>query len=817
MNKTKIDLAVLLPDVPDVRDRCVARLEELLTPVPGVERVHVVDADRSMREAKICLHYDPSVISLSDIEHRARVAGASVTQSFGHVLLKLRAVGSEDLSKKIESALLSFTGVLSASVNLAGQTALVEFDRTQTDSGALAEQVRELGYAARSGAVGPKRVKIGRCDHSHEGNSDHDHDHGEVAGRQAGLLARNKELTWSLIAGVLLATAYFGERFAHLPHTIAIGIYLSSYAFGGFDLVSHTVKALRKGRFSFDIDLLMLLAAAGAAALGQFAEGAFLLFLFSLAHALEHYALGRARNAISALADLAPPKARLIRNGLDIEVPVEAVQVGDAVVVRPGERIPVDGKVRKGHSAVNQAPVTGESVPVEKEIGSEVFAGTVNGDGALEVETTRAAGDRTLDRVIQLVAEAQTQKAPTQEFTDRFERIFVPAVLIVDVLLIVVPPLLSLWPWSVSFYRGMALLVAASPCALALGTPASVLAAIAQAARNGVLIKGGAHLENLGTVRAIAFDKTGTLTVGKPEVTDVVPADGTDEDTLLRIAAAVERSSQHPLAQAVVRRAGARGLTLPETGDVESLSGRGIRSSIDGNTVEIGSLKMWGEGAAPPSIRDTVSKLQSTGRSVIVVKRGDRFLGTLGVADEPRKNVRAVLDRLRSSGIERLVMLTGDNRGVGEAIGKRVGVDEVRADLMPEAKVDAIRELLKQHHRVAMIGDGVNDAPALANATVGIAMGGSGTAVALETADVALMADDLGKLPFAVKLSRAARGVIRQNLYFSLGVIAFLIVASTTGWFGIGLTVAVHEGSTLVVIANALRLLAIRDAAQQPV
>jgi Zn2+/Cd2+-exporting ATPase len=811
MNKTKIDLAVLLPEVPDARDRCIARLEELLTPVPGVERVHVVDADRSIREAKVCLHFDASVISLSEVEHRARVAGASLTQSFGHALLKLRAIGSEDLSTKIESALLALKGVLSASVNLAGQSALVEFDRTQTNCSELADRLREMGYAERSSPAKPRHVKIGRCDHDHEGESDHDNDHADAPGLKAGFFARNKELTWSLIAGLLLTIAYFCERFAHMPHAVAIGLYLASYAFGGFDLVSHTVKALRKGRFSFDIDLLMLLAAAGAAALGQFAEGAFLLFLFSLAHALEHYALGRARNAISALADLAPPRARVIRDGRDVEVAVEQVRVGDSVVVRPGERIPVDGKVSKGRSAVNQAPVTGESVPVEKEVGSEVFAGTVNGDGALEVETTRAAGDRTLDRVIQLVAEAQTQKAPTQEFTDRFERIFVPAVLIADVLLIVVPPLLSLWPWSVSFYRGMALLVAASPCALALGTPASVLAAIAQAARNGVLIKGGAHLENLGTVRAIAFDKTGTLTVGKPEVTDVVPANGIDEDTLLRVAAAVERRSQHPLAQAVVRRAEARKLSLSEAGDIQSLSGRGIRSSVDGNTVEIGSLKMWDEGAEPPSIRDTVNRLQSAGRSVIVVKYGDRFLGTLGVADEPRENVRAVLDRLRSSGIERLVMLTGDNRGVGEAVGKRVGVDEVKADLMPEAKVDAIRELLKQHQRVAMIGDGVNDAPALANATVGIAMGGSGTAVALETADVALMGDDLGKLPFAVKLSRAARSVIRQNLYLSLGVILFLILASTTGWFGIGLTVLVHEGSTLVVIANALRLLAVRD------
>jgi Cd2+/Zn2+-exporting ATPase len=805
MTKMKLDLSVLLPEVPDIRDACVKRLEQMLTPIRGVQRVHVVEGDASIRDAKICLHYESSVVSLAEIERQARAAGAAVTQKFGHVLLTLRAIGSEDLGQRIERALVATPGVISASVNLPAQKALVEFDRSQTDAEKVKGLLREMGYAERSVAK-PQHVKVGCCDHGDE----HEHDHAPTS-----FLRRNKELAWSLAAGLILGGTFLAERYLGLPRPFAVALYLSSYAFGGYDLASHTVRSLRKGRFSFDIDLLMLLAAAGAAVLGQFTEGAFLLFLFSLAHAMEHYALGRARNAIKALSDLAPPKARIQRDGGEVEFAVEEVNVGDIAIVRPGERIPVDGKIKRGRSAVNQAPVTGESVPVEKDIGAEVFAGTVNGDGALEVETTRAAGDRTLDRVVKLVAEAQTQKAPTQEFTDRFERYFVPAVLIADVLLIVVPPLFGWWPWSVSFYRGMALLVAASPCALALGTPASVLAAIAQAARNGVLIKGGAHLENLGTVRAIAFDKTGTLTIGKPEVTDVVAAEGVEGRELLRVAAAVERRSQHPLAQAVVRRAESDKIDLPEASDLESLTARGVRSNVDGQTVEIGSLKLWESdgGDIPASIRDSVKKLQGEGRSIVVVKHGDRFLGTLGVADEPRANVSDVLNRLRKAGIEKLVMLTGDNHGVGDAVGKRVGVDEVKAELMPEAKVEAIRDLLKRYERVAMIGDGVNDAPALANATVGIAMGGSGTAVALETADVALMGDDLGKLPFAVKLSRKARGVIRQNLYLSMGVIAFLIAAATTGAFGIGLTVLVHEGSTLVVIANALRLLAVREDA----
>ncbi|HYJ81162.1 MAG TPA: heavy metal translocating P-type ATPase, partial [Longimicrobiaceae bacterium] len=615
-------------------------------------------------------------------------------------------------------------------------------------------------------------------------------------------------------AGVLLALAWAGELWLGLPRGVALGLYVASYLFGGQDLLRHLVATLRKGAYTFSIDLLMLLAALGAAVLGEWAEGAFLLFLFSLAHALEHYALDRARGAIRALAELAPPVARVLRGGREVEVAVDQVGVGEVVVVRPAERIAVDGNVRSGRSAVNQAPITGESVPVEKGEGDPVFAGTVNGEGALELVTSRAAGDRTLDRVVRLVEEAQTQKAPTQSFTDRFARVFVPVVLVSTLLLIAVPPLLGVLSLPESFYRGMALLVAASPCALALGTPAAVLAGIAQAARHGVLIKGGAHLENLGTLRALALDKTGTLTVGEPEVTDVVALSGAAEAELLRVSGAVERRSQHPLARAVVRRAEAAGLAFPDAGELQSVTARGVRSSVEGQVVEIGSLRLWEDDAVavPDEVQDAVRRLQEAGRSTVVVRHGERWLGVLGIADRPREGVREVLDRLRSLGLGPLVMLTGDNRGVGEAVGREVGVDEVHAELLPEDKLRIIGELSRRHGRMAMVGDGVNDAPALAHATVGIAMGGAGTTVALETADVALMGDDLGKLTFAVGLSRQARRIIRQNLFVSLAVIALLIVATVTGFLGIGPAVLVHEGSTLVVIANALRLLGYREA-----
>jgi Cd2+/Zn2+-exporting ATPase len=813
-SKTRIDLPLLLPDVPDERDACVARLETLLARGKGIVRAHVPAGDG--QPPKLCLHYDPSVVSLTEVQRLAHAAGIEVTKRFGHTVLPIRALRGEDASRQVENDLLALPGVLSASVNLAAQTARVEFDRTQVQLAQIEGHVRKLGNWQPPEAALTRAEQEGAAETG--GTPAREQGERQVAPAPRSWYAKNKELAWSLAGGVLLALAWTAERWLHLPHWGAVTLYVASYAFGAFDLISHATKSLLKGRLTFDIDLLMLVAAIGAAILGEWVEGAFLLFLFSLAHSLEHYALGRARNAISALRDLAPPKARVLRSGGEQEIPIEQVAHGDVVVVRPGERIPVDGKVRSGRSAVNQAPITGESVPVEKGDGDEVFAGTVNGEGALEVTTTRAAGDRTLDRVVKLVAEASTQKAPTQQFTDRFERYFVPAVLVSAGLVAIAPPLLHIsgWGWTTSFYRAMALLVAASPCALALGTPATVLAGIAQAARKGVLIKGGAHLENLGTLRAMAFDKTGTLTQGKPEVTDLAPANGVSADELLTIAAAVEARSQHPLAQAVVARAKVSQLDVPQAGDLESVTGRGVRSIVRGSPTEIGNLRLWrDEGSVgaqvPADVVDAVSRLQEQGRSILVVRHGDRWLGTIGVADQPRPGVRDVLNRLRALGLRRLVMLTGDNRGVGEAVGTAVGVDATKAELLPEDKVTAIEELLAAEGQVAMVGDGINDAPALAHATVGIAMGGAGTAVALETADVALMGDDLSRLPFAVGLSRQARRVIRQNLYISLGVIAFLVISTVTGLFGIGLTVVVHEGSTLVVIANALRLLGYRE------
>lgn len=784
-DRVRLDLMVLLPEIPDERDDCVRRLRTMVSLKKGITRAHVtLEADSA---AALCVHYDPAVVSVAEIERAAEGAGARIGERFGHASLLIRAVDAEDAARRIESGLRAVEGVLSASANVAAQRVGVEFDRRVIDVPGIEDRLRGMGYGPRSDDPST-RLSVGA---------------------PVAWLRKNTELALSLGAGLLLTVAWAGERWLGLPGGAAILLYALAYLAGAWDILGHLLKQVREGRAGFDIDLLMLVAAIGAAVLGEWAEGAFLLFLFSLAHALEHLALDRARGAIRALGDLAPRSARVLQDGEIRDVPVEDVEPGSWVIVRPGERIPVDGTVRNGRSAVDQAPITGESVPVEKDEGDEVFAGTVNGDGALQVETTRAAGDRTLDRVIELVEEAQTKKAPTERFTDRFERVFVPVVLVAAVLIAVVGPMTGVWSWSTAFYRSMALLVAASPCALAIGTPSAVLAGIAQAARNGVLIKGGVYIEKLGGVTALAMDKTGTLTVGRPDVTDVDPAEGVEGDELLRISAAVERSSQHPLAEAVVRRAEEKGLTLPEAGDLESVTARGVRSSVDGVGVEIGNLRLWeDEGIAiPDEIRQTMERLEKAGRSVMAVRHGERWLGVLGVSDQPRSDASAVIQRIRDLGIETMIMITGDNEGVAKAIAEEVGLDDVRADLLPEDKVDAVRELLERHGDVAMIGDGVNDAPALAAATVGIAMGGAGTAAALETADVALMGDELSGIPFVIGLSRRTRRVIQQNLAISLGVIGLLVVATTTGFFGIAPAVLVHEGSTLLVVGNALRLL----------
>ncbi len=686
-----------------------------------------------------------------------------------------------------------------------------------------------------------QRVSV--SDHEHEHSHVHGHSHGHGHGH-AGFFGEKSELAFALASGLFLISGWTSAWLPDVPAWVATACYIGAYGFGGFFVLIEAVENLRARRF--EIDTLMLVAAAGAAALGQWAEGALLLFLFSIGHALEHYAMGRARHAIEALAELAPERATVRRNGSTTEVPVAELVVGDVVVVRPNERMSADGVVVLGRTSVNQAPVTGESVPVDKcavdepqatlasladpaqfdrmEAKFRVFAGTINGAGAIEVMVARPANQSTMARVVKMVTEAQAQRSPMQRFTDRFERWFVPAVLAL------VGLLLFAWvvvdePFAASFYRAMAVLVAASPCALAISVPSAVLSGIARAARGGVLIKGGGALENLGTLSAIAFDKTGTLTEGRPRLTDVVTAEGATEQELLNVALAVEQLSDHPLASAVVtgarERLGASAQPLVAT-DIESITGSGVKARIGDEVVFLGKPDRAGAIGMPSpshlplsSLMAANERLIETGRTTMVVRRGDRDLGVLGLMDTPRAGASKVMAELRALGIERLIMISGDNQRVAEAVAQEVGLTEAQGDLLPEQKVDAIQKLRTSEGKVAMVGDGVNDAPAMANATVGIAMGAAGSAVALETADVALMADDLAQLPFAVGLSRQASRIIRQNLWISLGMVAVLVPSTLLG-LKMGAAVVFHEGSTLVVVINALRLLGYKKRSERP-
>ncbi|MDH1681051.1 heavy metal translocating P-type ATPase [Pseudomonas chengduensis] len=811
--KLQIDLPVLLPDIAHDADACVQRLLVELRAQQGVENVHIRSGTNNQTH-EVCIHYASEALSLARIRELVEAAGARITQQYGHLIWQVEGVTHQRLARTLTKRLLSMPGVLEAEVSIGG-VVRVELDRERISENDIRDALAEVGVNRK-----PKALPHERGSDQHpEGDGD--------AHRHAGIFGENSELIFSLLCGGLLATGFALDKWAPVTDWFAVANYLGAYFFGGFYTVREAVQNLKLKRF--EIDTLMLVAAAGAAALGAWAEGALLLFLFSLGHSLEHYAMGRAKRAIEALAELAPATAKVRRGDTIMEVAVETLALGDIVIVLPNERLPADGFVVSGESSVDQAPVTGESVPVDKrpvpdrveatarpdllDTAHRVFAGTINGSGAIEIVVTKRSSESALARIVKMVSEAETRKSPTQRFTDRFERVFVPAVLALAVLL------LFAWivvdePFRDSFYRAMAVLVAASPCALAIATPSAVLSGIARAARGGVLIKGGAPLEKLGSLNALAFDKTGTLTEGRPRITDVSPAPDIDEAELLATAVAVEALSDHPLARAIVRDGTQRlgGASLPTASGLRSLTGQGVVARIEDDTVQIGKAEMFGADGLPPlseSVAFAVEQLRNEGRTTMVVRRNGRDLGVIGLMDTPRASARSALERLRKIGITRMIMLSGDNQRVADAVARQVGLDEAWGDLMPEDKVEAIKKL-REAGEVAMVGDGVNDAPAMANATVGIAMGAAGSDVALETADVALMADDLSHLPFAVGLSRQARTIIRQNLFISLGVVALLVPATILG-LGIGPAVAAHEGSTLVVVFNALRLLAYRE------
>jgi len=808
----QFDLDVILPHAHDERDRCVTDLVASLDRLEGVASVHIIDSGDGGK-AKACLHLVPGAVSLSRLEERARATGAEVERRYGHLIIQAKSAGHASRARALSERLRSLPGVVDGTVSIEGMVR-IEYDRTATSEDQILVQLPSIGVKVPS-APPPRRAN----EESHDGHADGDgHDHGHGASRI--------ELAAAVVSLVIYLVARSMDWFTDLDGTITT-LYIVAAVLTGVFVARDAWLSIRAR--VFDIDQLMLVAAVGAAFIGHWSDSALLLVLFSLGHALEGYAMDRARNAIEALAELAPSTARR-RDDPTVEVPIGELVVGDVIVVRPNERIAADGVIVDGETAVDESAVTGESIPVDKSPTDDpsmaldgmesiadrhrVFAGTLNGTGAIEVMVLRLAADSTLARVVDLVAEAETQISPTQHLTKRIVRVFVPSVLALAAILIVGPPLFG-EPFSESFARAMAVLVAASPCALAIATPSAVLAAIARAARAGILVKGGGPLEALGTVSAIAFDKTGTLTEGEPVLTDTVPYSSVSEAELLRVTMAVEQASDHPIARAitagVARRLGDQAIEVAD--NVTAVNGKGVTGEVEGELVMIGNAALFADAEIPGDLAGAQAELEGRGRTTMIVRRGTRFLGVIGVMDTPRIEARSAIDVLRRIGIRTVVMLSGDNQRVATAVGEQVGISEARGGLLPNDKVDAINGLAADGG-VAMIGDGVNDAPALAAANVGVAMGAAGSDVALETADIALMADRIDHLPLAVGLSRRASRTIKQNLFFSLGVVAVLIPMTILG-VGISIAVIAHEGSTLVVVVNALRLLNYNEAADR--
>ena len=637
------------------------------------------------------------------------------------------------------------------------------------------------------------------------------------------IFGKKTELYFAVLCGIFLGIGFLLEKVMAVSSSISLVSYCISYFFGGYFVCIEAIKKISKG--GFDIDFLMIAAAIGAAYIGSWAEGALLLFLFSLGHALEHYAMHKAEKSIEALGELSPKIALIKKGGKLEEIAIKELKINDIIVVKPNTKIAADGVIIKGNSSINQAPITGESIPVDKayipntdnlpefnEIDKKhiVFAGTINGDASIDVLVLKLSEDSTVSRLIKMVSEVETQKSPTQRLTKKFEKWYVPVVLIVVFLLCFAYIVID-ETFNESLYRAITVLVAASPCALAISTPSAVLSGIARAAQKGVLIKGGRALEDLGTITTIAFDKTGTLTEGKPTLTSIVPVTDFKELDFVQLVLEVESLSNHPLAKAIVKdlKTQYKIESFQKASDVKAVQGKGIMATYMNEKVCIGNLKLMEESGIQldESMTYKMDDLLQNGHTVMLVAYKNTIAGLISVMDVPRKTAKSTLLQLKKIGVKHMIMLTGDHQNVGDAIARQIGLSEAKGNLLPEDKVAAIQTLLQRDKKIAMVGDGVNDAPAMALSTVSIAMGAAGSDVALETADVALLSDKIENLPFVIGLSRASKRIIQQNIWISLGMVFLLVPITILGLTNIGFAVAFHEGSTIVVVLNALRLL----------
>ena len=812
-------------DVPEMDcPSCATKVTKSVKKLDNIKNI-----DSRPTSGRLSVTYDPEGIDAEAVMGRVEAAGYTVEipDAKRSESLSIPEMDCPSCANKVGNALDGVDGLVEYDLQPTTGTATVSYDPEATNHSAIAGAVEGTGYEVEATDT----------------DDESDDDRSSVWTSSRGIK------TW--ISGAFLGFGVLFEYFLTGQNISLLGIpggelaladalLLVGIAVGGQVIVRNGYYSAKN--FSLDIDFLMTAAILGATGISLFftganlyIEAASLAFLFNVAELLERYSVNRARNSLKELMELSPDTAVVRRDGEEQEISVEDIEIGETVLVEPGEKIPMDGEVTEGESAVNQAPITGESVPVDKSPGEEVYAGTINEQGYLEVEVTSRSDDNTLSRVIEMVENAQSNKTDREQFVEKFSGYYTPVVVGFAIITALVPPLLLGGAWVTWFVRGITLLVLACPCAFVISTPVSVVSGITSAAKNGVLIKGGNHLEGMGEVEAIAFDKTGTLTKGELAVTDIVSLnDNTDED-VLRCARGLEKRSEHPIGDAIIERADEHDISEKEIEGFESITGKGVRADLDGTTHYAGKpglfedlgfdlehVHLTADGGVLLEetksrctdredcldlLSETIPRLQNEGKTVILVGTDEDLEGVIAIADEVRPDAKRAVEGLHEAGIEKLVMLTGDNEGTAKAIAEEVGVDEYRAELLPDEKVEAVEELLDEHETVAMVGDGINDAPAMATASVGVAMGAAGTDTALETADIALMADDLSKLPYLSMLSKKANGVIRQNIWGSLAAKAILAVGVPFGLVSVVLAVLAGDvGMTLLVTGNAMRL-----------
>ncbi|CVK21033.1 Cadmium-transporting ATPase [Sporomusa sphaeroides DSM 2875] len=777
LGSDKLIQATFLVDGLDCAD-CAAKVEKAVRRLTGV-----VDAQMNFAAAKLKVNYDAARLADVDIEnvitgfgYRVGVSpAAQAAPGYQKTVFRISGLDCADCAAKLEKRVAAVSGVRAVQLNFGTGNMAVEHSCQIRE---IIQAVEQAGYEA-------------------------------VEGSEPAAAAVDKQAWWlkprmlaTLVSGVLVAGGMVMDWMA-VNEQATITTYVLAMLIGGYHVAKSGLYGLKS--MTMDTNFLMVIAVTGAAAIGEWSEGATVVFLFSLGNALQAYTLDKTRDSIRALMELAPREALVKRDGEELRLPVEAIVVGDIIIVKPGERIAMDGTVVSGMSAVNQAAITGESMPVEKQAGSNVYAGTVNEQGALEIVVDKLAEDSTLAKIMHMVEEAQAKKAPLQQMVDVFAKYYTPAVILAAVALTLVPTFVFHEPFDVWFYRALVLLVISCPCALVISTPVSIVSAIGNASRNGVLIKGGAYLEQMGKIRAVAFDKTGTLTVGKPKVTDVLPVIGLAAEELLRTAAAVEKWSEHPLAEAIVAHAGNH--NLPQVTNFQALVGRGAQAEFDGQTVYVGNARLFEElGHELTALENDWSLLEAQGKTVMLVGTDKDVYGMLAVADVLRDNSTEAVAAIKATGVEQVVMLTGDNNRVAGAIAGKLGLDAFYGELLPADKATTLTNMASQYGSVAMVGDGVNDAPALATADVGIAMGVAGSDTALETADIALLSDDLSKLSYVMRLSRKTVSIIKQNISFSLGVKLLFVVATFFGFVNLWLAVLADTGAALLVTLNGMRL-----------